>query len=267
MLKGGILAVILAAFTGLAVHDDFVYYAELAGSEQPPQQDANASGQGGPSMSAGSDIDGTFTVDCKHVLYDPGGNYWNLSLQARVFDPVGNQIGSSMNSAYKPSLTAWAVGSDSNPEDGTYKCEVDNYAEGQYLGQSLATLTVSFRWPTSLSVAYDQYIRHNFNDYNREIHYQVHDQYQNPLQVGGLQVIETYVEEEDTCSMPVIDTAVTVTNDQGKFRDNYYLQSVDGCTVNSACFARYEQTIKVADRVVRVNEVRYDCYGVTITSR
>lgn len=261
----GIAALVLVGMSGFSVVQDFAYYAELQEGQLQPSPDFESPAPSGPSMNATSNLDGSFSVDCKHVLYDANDNYWNLSMQARVFDPVGNQIGFSSNSAYKPALTSWAIGTDSDPEDGTYKCEVDNYAEGQYLGQSLATLTVSFFWPTSLSVSSDQYIRRNFNDYDREIHYQVHDQYQNPLQVEGLEVIESYNKTSDTCTMPGIDTAQTLTNNQGRFKDNYRMQSVPGCDLNPMCSATFNQTIRVADRVVRTNEVVYDCYGVTIT--
>ena len=206
------------------------------------------------------------SIGCRAGLKGPAAGP-ELSIDVELKDPTGKVLKTASDSTYSTNVRVeFAV---PPTVSGTYTCygrfDVNGTTIEYLIDQHQIVLPPPV--PTSLSVYYDQYLWRSFNNYNRELRYQVLEQQGRPLHVGGLQVVETYVKLRDTCPMPAIQTATTSTNAQGQFKDNYRLSSVPGCQANPACSATFEQTIRVANRVVRVNEVTYGCNGVTITPR
>jgi len=116
-------------------------------------------------------------------------------------------------------------------------------------------------------VVSDDYLIQSFDNYNRELHYQVRNQLPGDLTVSGLGVTESYALNSNSCNRHAIETASDTTNAQGRFKDNYWVNGSGnpGCAQNSNCTTNYTQEIRVAGILVRTNGVIYGCNGVSIT--
>ncbi len=121
--------------------------------------------------------------------------------------------------------------------------------------QELANLELL---PTWLTVVSDTFLSPPGDGliYNRERTYQVHDQFGAPLEKGGYLVAEDYSNpsgQSNPCFLGVPDTDWTLTNNQGRFADNYYM----GGSPPANCQSAVTQRIWVDGRKVLQHEVIY----------
>jgi hypothetical protein len=221
---------------------------------------------GGPSLTL-SRSDYGVEAECLGILSNDDGYYFDLGYDARILSPSGEVMATQSNGQYKPSIVGDLLGFDSTPEDGNYKCEFVWLVENWTSNPQIATIPIVVRYPASLSVIYDEYVVAQFNNYNRELHYQTKDQAGNNLSVINMLVDESYsTPSPNECNISV-QTATARTTLQGQFRDNYVNSGLPACNLNSACISRTDQTIKVANFSVRTNEVTYACGSVAINPR
>lgn len=126
--------------------------------------------------------------------------------------------------------------------------------------------TVQTQRPSSLQTVSDTYIVQQFNNYNRERHYQVLDQDGQAMTQSGLPVTESYSAwNPNGCNFSPIATGSTTTNNQGRFKDNYLMNSAPMCISNPNCTSTATQTIRVSGNTVGTFTTTYGCNGVTIT--
>jgi hypothetical protein len=145
----------------------------------------------------------------------------------------GGPVLGALTTMYSPSYRdasaqSSAVGLSYGDEDGwwtfvgdfTVYCNCGGH-EMPFGGGEQAQLE---RRPTSLSVASDQYITPESGQlYNRERHYQVRDQFGEPLQRGGMTVTENYSDLQGNCGIGEVTIGQGSTNGSGQFKDNYWL--------------------------------------------
>lgn len=203
---------------------------------------------------------------CNSYLTSETGVWYNLGMEAHLFRPDDTPFGSGTNGAYKPSLYIDGRGFDPNPVSGTYKCETDNYVEGQWIGKSISTINIIVLLPSYLTVISDGYLTQEFDNYNREIFYQAKNQFDDDLTIPNLSVSESYSPISNSCNRSPIQTGSASTNSIGRFKDNYWVQGsgTPGCQEDPQCTTAATQTIRVANILVRTNEVTFGCNGVTI---
>lgn len=252
-----------------SVADDFTYYADVEGQEENGEPSSVQMPSHGPSLSVeGSDLG--FTTTCHAQLSANDFGSYTLDVVAAIVRPTGEQIGWGHNYVTgKSSVSLTFSAFDPSPEDGNYRCVVDNYVYGQNIGQSLASLLVSVRWPTSLATTSDQYLYQGTQNYNREIHYEVRDQFNQPLKIDNLPVEETYELDtsQNSCGGQQPQTGSGPTNNVGQFKDNLYVTpgGLPNCPTNPGCTTRTTQRIKVSGFLTRTNEVVYACNSVSVT--
>ena len=129
-----------------------------------------------------------------------------------------------------------------------------------------ASGVVQVKKPSALQTVYDQYNTQQFNNYDRERHYQVLDQNGQPMTQSGLPVTESYSPwSSNGCNLGAIQTGSTNTNNQGRFKDNFILSGVPTCNTNPQCTSTAQQTVRVSGNVVGTFSVTYGCNSVTVT--
>jgi hypothetical protein len=91
--------------------------------------------------------------------------------------------------------------------------------------------------PSALSITSDEYLSsHPGQNYNRERHFKVLDQYGHEMPYAGRSVTETYTPNPPSgnCTSSSITTASTATNSSGEFKDNYCMSGgPNPCTSSS----------------------------------
>lgn len=204
-------------------------------------------------------------VDCTGSLSSNSGSYYYLTYDAHIRSPGGELLAFQTNTLYKPSITGYLVGFDSSPEDGDYTCDFAWEVDGTSLGTTQASMPIVVRYPSSLSVVSDTYIKKLFQDYDRQRIYQTLDEDGSVLQVGDMHVTESYTPfSPNGCNITTLATASTDTNGQGRFLDHYRASSIPMCSIDPDCTSKTTQTIKVENFAVATYQVTYGCSSVSI---